>query len=190
MSYLTSFAKDSTLFELFDKYPHIYALYSQASRGIMRGPSPLSFGERELLGAFVSAINGCDLCFGSHVKVAELFGQEPNLIKQLLDDIDSAEIDDKLKPLFHYIQKLTKTPTRITQADADKVYAAGWDEDALHNTVAVCCTFQFMNHLVLGMGIDPTVQDYDYLSHERFETRWQPMKPALDTEAMKEDSPE
>ena len=44
------------------------------------------------------------------------------------------------------------TPTRMTQADA--VFAAGWDEAALHSAIAVCCVFNFMNRLVDGHGIE------------------------------------
>ena len=51
----------------------------------------------------------------------------------------------------------------MTQADADAVFAAGWDERALHDAIAVSCTFAFMNRLVLGHGIEAIP--------ERFEAR-------------------
>jgi len=41
----------------------------------------------------------------------------------------------------------------MTQADADAVFAAGWNEAALHSAIAVCCLFNFMNRLVEGHGI-------------------------------------
>jgi hypothetical protein len=46
------------------------------------------------------------------------------------------------------------TPTRMRQADADAVFAAGWDEAALHSAIAVCCLFNFMNRLVEAHGIE------------------------------------
>jgi hypothetical protein len=48
------------------------------------------------------------------------------------------------------VKKLAQAPTRMTQADADAVFAAGWDEAALHS---VCCLFNFMNRLVDAHGI-------------------------------------
>jgi hypothetical protein len=42
----------------------------------------------------------------------------------------------------------------MTQADADAIFAAGWQEDALYYTVAVTALFNFMNRLVEGMGIE------------------------------------
>ncbi len=186
MPFLKSLPADAHVPHLFSRYPHIYKLYSMASLGIMRGPSPLSYAQRELIGAFVSALNGCRYCMGSHSKTAEMFGVDPALLEQLLEDVESAAIDDKLKPVFKYIQKLVKTPYKLIEKDAEAVYAAGWDEDALHSMVAVCCTFEFMNHLVMGLGIDPDKQDFDSLGQERFNTAWEPMIPSAIPEETKD----
>ncbi len=186
MTFLKSLPEDAHVPHLFSRYPHIYKLYSMASCGIMRGPSPLSYAQRELIGAFVSALNGCRYCMGSHIKTAEMFGVHPALLEQLLEDVDTADIEDKLKPVFKYIQKLVKTPYKLIEKDAATVYAAGWDEDALHSMVAICCTFEFMNHLVMGLGIDPDKQDFDSLGQERFNTAWQPMIPSAIAEQTKD----
>ena len=37
--------------------------------------------------------------------------------------------------------------------DAEAVFAAGWDERALHDAVLVCALFNFMNRMVEGLGI-------------------------------------
>jgi hypothetical protein len=37
------------------------------------------------------------------------------------------------------------------------VFAAGWDERALHDAVSVCALFNFMNRLVEGLGIQADV---------------------------------
>lgn len=41
----------------------------------------------------------------------------------------------------------------MTEADANRVYAAGWDEQALFDAVSVCALFNFMNRIVEGSGI-------------------------------------
>jgi len=68
------------------------------------------------------------------------------LFEKLIEDIDTAPVDDKLKPVLHYVRKLTLTPARMVQADAD--------EHALHDAVAVYATINFMNRLVLGHGVE------------------------------------
>ena len=41
------------------------------------------------------------------------------------------------------------------QADADAVFAAGWDERALHDAIAVTARMGFMQRLVEGHGFTP-----------------------------------
>jgi putative tryptophan/tyrosine transport system substrate-binding protein len=40
----------------------------------MRGPSPLTPGERELIAAYVSGIDDCQYCYGVHAEPAKAFG--------------------------------------------------------------------------------------------------------------------
>ncbi len=120
---------------------------------ILRGPSPLSAAERELIAAYVSGLNACHYCHGVHTVTAEALGVPAGLLKSLLDDPATAPVDEKLKPILAYAMKLTLTPARLEQADADLVYAAGWSERALHDAISVCCLFNFMNRLIDGHGI-------------------------------------
>ena len=48
----------------------------------------------------------------------------------------------------------------MTQADADAVLAAGWNDRALHDAVSVCAWFNFMNRFVEGHGIKGTPDYY------------------------------
>ena len=56
-------------------------------------------------------------------------------MQALASDLETAPIDERLKPVLRYVEKLTKTPYQMTQADADAVRAAGWDELALSDAV-------------------------------------------------------
>lgn len=120
---------------------------------ILRGPSPLSVAERELIAAYVSGLNQCDFCYGSHRAFAEVHGVAPDTFDNLVTDPAAAGIDEKLLPLLAYARKLTLAPTSVTDADAAAVYAAGWDEKALFHTIAVTGIFNLMNRLVEGTGI-------------------------------------
>lgn len=159
MPFFPSLPANATTREVFDAHPDVYANFMYVSQGIMRGDSPLSAGERELIGAYVSALNSCGYCYGGHRAAAEAFGVAPEIIDGLVANVATAPVDPKLRPLFAYVQKLTLRPSRLTQADADAVFAAGWDEAALHSAVAVCAMFNFMNRLVEGHGIaaDPAM---------------------------------
>src|SRR5262249_24543698 len=73
----------------------------------------------------LSSLNSCQYCYGGHRAAAELFGIAPQTIDGLIQDLATAPIDSKLRPILAFVKKLTLTSTRMTQADADAVFAAG-----------------------------------------------------------------
>jgi uncharacterized peroxidase-related enzyme len=94
----------------------------------MRGPSPLSVAERELLAAYVSGLNACQYCHGVHSVTAKEFGVPEGLLRELLEDATQAPVDARMLAILAYVKKLTLTPSRMSQEDADAVLAAGWTE--------------------------------------------------------------
>ncbi|MFQ5970889.1 MAG: carboxymuconolactone decarboxylase family protein [Alphaproteobacteria bacterium] len=133
--------------------PERYLPLARFTQLLMRGPSPLSAAERELIAAYVSGLNGCGYCHGSHTAIAADLGVEPDLLRALLDDVEGANVEERMKPVLRYVEKLTQSPSRMTQADADAVFAAGWDEQALADAVAICALFNLYNRVVDGHGI-------------------------------------
>lgn len=138
---------------IFRTFPHtIPALLDYHDR-LLRDWSPLTVGERELIAAFVSGLNACTYCHGAHTLAAQAFGIEPDLIEGLTADLESARVEERLKPLLAYVRKLTLTPSRMVEADARAVFEAGWDERALFDAIGVCALFNFMNRIVEGCGM-------------------------------------
>jgi uncharacterized peroxidase-related enzyme len=113
------------------------------------------------MAAYVSGLNACRYCLGAHGSVAKLFGVPEALLAELVEDLDTAHVGKKLKPVFAYLRKLTLAPTRMTQSDADAVYSAGWNERALYDAVLVCCLYNFMNRFVEGLGLTPIPEQFD-----------------------------
>lgn len=134
--------------------------------GILRTEGALSIGERELIAAYVSGLNACRFCYGSHRVYAEIFGQRPGLVDALLKDIDTADVDARMKPVLKYVQKLNTLPSRLTPLDADAVFDAGWSQSALYEAVQVTAAFNMMNRIVEGTGV---TFDYDQNTTARSE---------------------
>jgi uncharacterized peroxidase-related enzyme len=120
-------------------------------QALLRGDSPLKPAQLELIAAFVSGLNACQYCYGVHSETAKAFGLAEGALDALLADVESAP-DPKMRPLLAFAKKLTVAPTRMMQADADAVFAAGWSERALHDAVLTVCLFNFMNRLLEGHG--------------------------------------
>lgn len=73
---------------------------------------------------------------------------------QLVEDLDGAPIEDRLKAIFRFARKLTESPARMTDADAARVYDEGWDDTALFHVIAVTAYTNFVNRLVDGIGLE------------------------------------
>jgi uncharacterized peroxidase-related enzyme len=158
---LRSLPNDATLADLRSRYADLLDLLRPYAERLMRGPSPFTVAERELIAAYVSGVNSCRFCHGIHLRVARGFGIEDNTFAALMDDIDSAPVEMRLKPILRYVRKLTETPSRMTPSDAEAVYAAGWSDEALLHAIAVCAYFNNMNRLVDGAGIVGSAASYE-----------------------------
>ena len=160
MALLRSLPENATLADLRRTYADLLEKLPPYGHRLMRGPSPLTPGERELIAAFVSGVNSCRYCHGARSLVARAFGVDETVLAASLDNTDVALVDARLKPTLRYVRKLTETPSRMTAADAAAVYDAGWNDEALLHAIAVYAYFNNMNRLVEGAGIVGTSEEY------------------------------
>ncbi len=154
MSFLPSSPGTTNLPDIFQRYPKRAVLMLELIDDILRGESALSVGERELIFAYGSAQNSCDFCYASHKPVAAAFGIDETVFDRIHDDIDSAPVDERLKPILKFVRKLTLTPGKMVAVDAEAIFAAGWDERAFFDVVSVCAIQNFFNRVVDGTGVD------------------------------------
>ena len=166
MTFLPSLPDNAKLLDVFRAYPETAHPLVDYHEALMRGPSPLSIAERELIAAYVSGLNACDYCYGVHQVTAERFGVDEQTLTSMLANLETAAIDDRMRPLLSYLGKLTGDPGRVSPVDARAVLGAGWDERALHDAVSVCALFNFMNRFVNGLGITAD-DDYSAVSGTR-----------------------
>lgn len=141
------------LADVFRAFPQHVAPLLDYHDILLRGDSPLSVAERELIAAYVSGLNACNFCFGAHKLYARAFGVDEALIEALVDDVDAAPADEKLKPLLKYVAKLKDLPPKLTPSDAQAVYDAGWSERALYDAIQIAALFNFMNRIIEGTGV-------------------------------------
>ncbi|MER6563084.1 carboxymuconolactone decarboxylase family protein [Streptomyces sp. NPDC001027] len=155
MPFFASLPEDAGPPNVFVLYPEVYRPWSEMSEALMNGPSSLTQGERELILAYAAGVGGCEFVAGAHAEVAYAWGVERGLVEALLEDLDTAPVGVRLRPLLAYVRKLTLTPGKLAQADAEAVFGAGWDEKALHDAIAVAARAAFMRILVEGHGFAP-----------------------------------
>lgn len=153
MSRFPSLPARPTLADVFRRFPEGAAALLEYHDALLRGPSPLTIAERELIAAFVSGLNACEYCHDAHRVIAEVHGMDAGVFERLVADPASAGVHARLLPLLAYVRKLSNAPARVTDADAKAVHDAGWDERALFHAVSICGLFNMMNRLVEGCGV-------------------------------------
>jgi uncharacterized peroxidase-related enzyme len=120
---------------------------------ILRGPSSLTPGEREVIAALVSSRNNTYFCAHTHAAVARhLIEGGSGSIGQTVDSIDAAPVSDKMRALLGIAEKVTRSGLDVTQADIDGARTVGATDEDIHDTVLVASAFCLFNRYVDGLA--------------------------------------
>ncbi len=144
---------EPSLVDIMTHSPGRFRPFLQLAADVMEGESELSRQEREMLAAYVSGLNQCDFCYNSHIHFAEALGLNKDVFVPLLEDLDTAPIDDKLRAIFAHARKLTLTPYKMVQSDHDRVIEAGWSEQTIEDAIFVVGVFSLINRVLDGHGV-------------------------------------
>jgi uncharacterized peroxidase-related enzyme len=154
MSFLRSLPPEAALLHIFQAFPTAARPLLAYIEVILRGDSPLSAGERELIATYVSDLNKCNYCRSIHRDAAIALGISPAVMEELLSTGEAQKIDQRMAAVLALVRKLTLSPGTITADDTAAIFAAGWDDRALHDAVAVCGLFNLINRFVNGLGVE------------------------------------
>lgn len=128
---------------------HLYDLVQV----LLRGESPLTEAERELIAAYVSHRNECAFCSNSHAAAARcLYGDEKSIVDEVLADMQAANISEKMKALLAIAGKVQILGKAVQQEDIDAAKALGASDRELHDTVLIAATFSMFNRYVDGLA--------------------------------------
>lgn len=121
----------------------------------MRGPSPWSVAERELMAAFVAKTNQCEFCIKAHSAVAQRAYGEGSAVSAWLSDLDTAAgIDEPLRSTLLLLGKLMREQT-VNADDVAAVLAAGASRPQIEDALAVSFSFNVIARLadVFGFAV-------------------------------------
>jgi len=131
---------------------------------LLRGESPLSEAERELIAAYVSHLNNCTFCASSHAAAARcLYGNDKNTVDDVLKDMQQSNVSAKLKSLLNIAGKVQVLGREVLPADIEAARKLGTDDREIHDTVLIAATFSMFNRYVDGLASftpkDPAVYE-------------------------------
>jgi uncharacterized peroxidase-related enzyme len=120
---------------------------------LLRGPGTLTRGERELIAAYVSALNGCQYCSSSHSACAA--AQLPGgmaLVEQVRADVSSAPLSAKLRALLGIASAVQQGGLKVSVEDVAAARTAGATDLEIHDTVLIAAAFCMFNRYVDGLA--------------------------------------
>jgi uncharacterized peroxidase-related enzyme len=121
-------------------------------RDTLRGTSPWSPGERELMGAFVSRLNRCPYCVGIHTGTATLGLDRPVTIDMLDHWRDGTGFGPKITAAFELLERVVTEPGSASTNDIEAARAAGLTDDAIVDALYVAFVFELINRLANAFG--------------------------------------
>jgi uncharacterized peroxidase-related enzyme len=109
---------------------------------------------KEMISAFVSAMNGCAYCTDSHAHSFRMQGGSAAAMDAVLAcDVESRAIDERERMLLRFVKKITESSSAIVPADMDAMRVAGWSDLQIAETIHVAALFATFNRVVNAFGL-------------------------------------
>ena len=124
----------------------------QLTQVLLRGPSTLTEGERELIATVVSHGNNCTFCATAHTAAADILLGEETTSAQVKKDIQTAPVSDKMKALLTIASQVQKSGKSVTPDSVQKAKDAGATDIEIHDTVLISALFSLYNRYVDGLA--------------------------------------
>lgn len=121
---------------------------------ILRGPSSLTFGERELIASLVSHRNECRFCSAAHSAVTGLLLGENETCELVKENYETAPVSDKMKALLQIAAQTQRGGRFVSESAVERAKNAGASDLEIHDTVLIAALFCFYNKYVDGMATE------------------------------------
>jgi uncharacterized peroxidase-related enzyme len=120
---------------------------------LLRGPSTLSPGERELIATYVSSRNDCFFCQSIHGAVAAYhLGGNEQLVLDVKESAERAPISDKLRALLAIAGEVQRGGKNVQPSHVERARRLGATDVEIHDTVLIAAAFCMYNRYVDGLA--------------------------------------
>lgn len=160
---------------LFDFKPETEKPLSELAEILLRGPSTLSSGEREIIASSVSHQNDCHFCHTSHgASAVAHFRSNLDLIDDIKEGFPNSNISPKLRTLLDIAYKVQQGGKKVSSSDIQAAKDEGATDLEIHDTVLIAAAFCMFNRYVDGLGTWAPESNEDYkemgemLAHEGY----------------------
>lgn len=174
-------------------FPDTAPALNGLAEALLRGPSPLTPGQREAIAAHVSRRNECTFCAETHGAVARALGEagapptpgddpagHPGEARDGIHTRGHAGAGDAradataedpaglMAALFELADKVRVGGREVTAEDVERARKAGADDRMVHDTVLIAAAFSMFNRYVDGLGTLTPGEPAHYERHAGF----------------------
>ncbi|HMF71286.1 MAG TPA: peroxidase-related enzyme [Flavitalea sp.] len=124
----------------------------ELTQTLLRGPSTLTEGERELIATIVSYQNECVFCTSAHTAAADALLGENVTTAGIKENVDSAPVSEKMKTLLKIAAQVQQNGNSVTPDAIQLAKDAGASDLEIHDTVLIAALFCLYNRYVDGLS--------------------------------------
>ncbi|MBI3134742.1 MAG: peroxidase-related enzyme [Bacteroidetes bacterium] len=121
---------------------------------IMYARSPLSRAQREMIAVVVSVTNKCSYCRQHHAEALNHYWRDDIKLKKFINDFTKADLISPDLLLCELAAQLTKYPEKSTESLIESLKELEIDDRAVLDATLVIAYFNFVNRIVLGLGVE------------------------------------
>lgn len=122
------------------------------ANALLHAPNSLSPGERELIAAYVSALNSCTFCFRSHAAIAACHFGDEAFVNAAIEDPERSTLSAKMKALFAVAARVQMSGRLVAPEDIAHAREHGATDTEIHDTVLIAAAFCMFNRYVDGLA--------------------------------------
>jgi uncharacterized peroxidase-related enzyme len=124
----------------------------QLTQILLRGPSSLSEGERELIATVVSYGNECSFCTAAHSAAADYYLDDRQTVEKVKQDLSQAPVSAKMKALLNIARAVQVSGKNVTPALIEQARIESATDLEIHDTVLIAALFSLYNRYVDGLA--------------------------------------
>ena len=142
------------ILECFATHPPLLQHMLGLAKSMLFTDGALDRQHKEMISAFVSAMNDCVYCTDSHAFSFRMAGGSDDTTRALLAcDLRSKSITPEQRTLLQFAKKITQDSQAISPADIAAMRTSGWTDLQIAETIHVTALFASFNRIVNAFGL-------------------------------------
>lgn len=127
---------------------------------LMEKDSGLSQTEREMIVVVTSAANNCEYCVVAHGAVLRIRAKNPLIADQVAVNYRKANLSPRETAMIDFAMKVSQDARNIDDADYERLYPHGFDEEDIWDIAAITAFFGLSNRMVNFASMRPNEEFY------------------------------